>query len=490
MTRLSVWRKIRTIFVLCAATAIAAPAQTFNTLLDFDGSDGGNPWYGSLLQSTDGNFYGTTLDGGANQYAGTIFRITPAGTLTTLYNFCTTFSGWCRDGSGPDAGLIQATDGNFYGTTAFGGEGNAGTAFKVTPTGTLTTLYSFCTKGYTCPDGAQPNAGLLQANNGSFYGTTFYGGTPSGFSSCGTIFKITPAGTMTTLYDFCSQDGDGENPIAGLIQATDGNLYGTTDNTFFRITPAGRLTTLYTFCTQTGCPHGADPQAGLIEGTDGNLYGTTAKGGANGPYDGTVFKITLSGTLTTLYSFCALTNCADGDVPYSGLTESTDGNFYGTTTAGGNLTGACFPYSCGTVFQITASGTLTTLHSFSFTDGEIPYGGLLQATNGIFYGTTTRGANQTCEPVGCGTVFSLSMGLGPFVSFVRGYGKVGQTGGILGQGLTGTTGVSLNGVPASFKVKSDTFLKATVPAGATTGYVTVTTPSGTLTSNVPFHVIP
>jgi uncharacterized repeat protein (TIGR03803 family) len=132
---------------------------------------------------------------------------------------------------------------------------------------------------------------------------------------------------------------------------------------------------------------------------------------------------------------------------------------------------------------------LTTLHSFSNTDGGSPYGSLLQATNGIFYGTTSRGGNEICAPLGCGTVFSLSTGFGPFVAFVRPYGKVGQIGGVLGQGFTGTTSVLLDGTAASFTVVSDTFIRATVPPGATTGYVTVTTPSGTLTSNVPFHVI-
>ncbi len=139
----------------------------------------------------------------------------------------------------------------------------------------------------------------------------------------------------------------------------------------------------------------------------------------------------------------------------------------------------------GTVFQLTPTGILTTMHSFDSSDGAVPIGGLIQATNGTFYGSSSQAG-----PYNSGTLFSLDLGLGPFVTFVRAAGKVGQTGGILGQGFTGTTSVSLSGIPASFTVVSDTYIKATVPAGATTGYVTVTTPSGVLTSNVPFHVIP
>lgn len=141
--------------------------------------------------------------------------------------------------------------------------------------------------------------------------------------------------------------------------------------------------------------------------------------------------------------------------------------------------------------MISPQGAMTTLHSFDGTDGAYPYGGLLQATEGRFYGTTYFGGEFKCGAhIGCGTVFSLDMGLGPFVAFVHNSGNVGLNCGILGQSFTGTTGVSFNGTPASFKVVSDTYLTATVPVGVTTGYVSVTTPTGTLTSNVPFHVIP
>jgi uncharacterized repeat protein (TIGR03803 family) len=241
--------------------------------------------------------------------------------------------------------------------------------------------------------------------------------------------------------------------------------------TVFKITPLGKLTTLYSFCSLVNCADGSGPGASLVQAANGNLYGTTGGGGANF-YGGTVFEIAPD-KLSTLYSFCALDNCADGEFPNS-LIQSTDENFYGTTGGGGA--------GDGTIFEITPAGAITTLYDFN--GGGFPDAGLLQATNGIFYGTTNfGGANDD------GTVFSLSTGLGPFVSFLHNPAKVAQQFGILGQGLTGTTNVSLNGIPASFTFKFDTLLIATVPSGASTGYVTVTTPSGTLTSNVPFHVI-
>jgi len=240
---------------------LSLSARTFNSLYSFDGTDGARP-SAALIQATDGNFYGTAEEGGANGY-GTVFKITSRGKLTTLYSFCSQND--CTDGNYPYAGLIQATDGNFYGTTVFGGTnfckpGDCGTVFQITPSGKLTTLHSF-----DWTDGAWPYAGLVQATDGNFYGTAEGGGANGG----GTIFKITPRGKLTTLYSFCSQSGctDGGYPYAGVIQATDGNLYGTTSaggvynyGTVFKITTKGKLMTLYSFCSQGGsnCTDGAN----------------------------------------------------------------------------------------------------------------------------------------------------------------------------------------------------------------------------------------
>jgi len=304
---------------------------------------------------------------------------------------------------------------------------------------------------------------------------------------------MTQAQTLTILANF--DNTDGANPLAGLVQGTNGNLYGTTlfgganlggDGTVFEITPSGTLTTPYSFCSLSGCADGDQPTAGLVQATNGDFYGTTSEGGAYG--SGTVFKITLGGTLTTLHSFCAQSTqyCTDGLGP-DGLVQATNGNLYGTTTGGG-------ANGDGTVFKITPSGTLTTLHTFDRTDGSGPYAGLVQATNGNLYGTTySGGASGSCAnfaPSGCGTVFSLSVGLGPFVKTLPTSGKVGAAIKILGTDLTGATAVSFNGTAAAFTVVSSSEITTTVPAGATSGEVEVATPSGTLTSNVNFRVTP
>ena len=488
------------VLALCAITAVALPAKTFTTLFTFDGTNGANGTDGAnpngLVQATNGELYGTTYKGGANcapYGCGTVFKITPSGTLTTLYSFCT--QGGCMDGSYPEAGLIQAGNGDFYGTTHGGGTNctdtfGCGTIFKITPGGALTTVYSFCAQS-SCTDGEFPAAGLFQGSNGDLYGTTTYGGIPVLNSSFdygyGTIFKITPSGTLTTLYAFCEKSGctDGQYPNAGLVQATNGDFYGTTFwggancggalgcGTVFKITPSGTLTTLYSFCTEGGsCTDGYEP-TGLVQATDGDLWGATNQGGANGS-GGTIFKITPSGTLTTVYS-------PPGGAALAALVQGTDGNLYGVTG--------------GTVFKITLSGVYTTLYKFcsqtNCADGTGASAPLLQNTDGTFYGTTSYGGiinPNGCWPSGCGTVFSLSVGLGPFVKTQTTSGKVGAAVKILGSDLTGATSVTFNGTAAAFTVVSPSLITTTVPAGATSGKVEVVTPGGTLSSNVPFRV--
>ena len=470
------------ISVICA-TAIVSHTQVFTTLANFDGTDGAAPLYVSLVQGADGSFYGTTFSGGSG--SGTVFKVTPAGTLTTLYNFCDEIN--CDDGGLPIPGLLLAIDGNFYGTTdGFGGPGVQGTVFKITPGGLLTTLDSFDTTG-----GYDPVGALVQGTDGNFYGTAQVGGVDNN----GTVFKVTPGGTLTTLHSFDSTDG--ASPQAGLVQTTDGTFYGTTYyggdltcnapvgcGTVFKMTQVGTVTTLHMF-------HATDGEfaSSLVQSVDGNFYGTTSAGGnltCEAPYGcGTVFRMSAGGALTKLHSF----DGTDGLSPYGVLVQATDGNFYGTTYGGGGSPSCTDVEGCGTVFEITPTGTLTVLHSFCVqvpcTDGGNPIGGLVQGTDGILYGTASGNrANND------GTVFSLNMGFAQFVRFVRSSGYVGQTGPILGQDFTGTSNVSLNGTSVPFTVKSDTLITATVPVGATTGSVMVTTPSGTLSSNVPFRVLP
>ena len=415
------------LFVFAPAMAMASPAQTLTTLYSFCSQPNcadGHYANGTLVQGSDGNLYGTTLFGGNQDCAyncGTVFKITPTGSLTTLYSFC--FQPGCSDGEQPYAGLIQGSDGNFFGTTNAGGSmagqcandvggSGCGTVFKITPSGVLTTLYTFICTQTNCANGAMPLAPLIEGTDGNFYGTT---SGDLAYVAGGTVFRITPEGTLTTLYTFCSQPNcaDGSVPN-GLIQATDGNLYGTTSGggaylggTAFKLTLSGVLSTLHQFCSQSNCGDGNSPEGPLLQGTDGNLYGTTTGGGGPGGGYGTVFRITPSGTFTSLYTFCP--QCP-GESPYGALIQASDGNFYGTTGGGGsNLV--------GTLFKITTTGTVTSLYSFcsqpGCADGSYVSPGLVQATNGNLYGTTVEGgANQY------GTVFSFTGPAPTAVQFV------------------------------------------------------------------------
>lgn len=476
------------LFGLCASILMlwgtALRAQTVTTLVSFDQTDGSDPMYVTLLQGFDGNFYGTTGAGGTNENCpggcGVIFKVTPSGQLTALHSFNGT------DGRDPEAGLIQGSNGEFYGTTSLGGAQEAGNIFKANPAGATSSLFAFTISD---SDGQDPTAALIQGADGNFYGTTYGGGA----HSSGTVFKITPQGKLTTLYNFCSQKGcpDGVGPMGPLFQAADGNFYGTTlyggDNdaypcnegcgTLFKFTSQGKLTRLYSFCAETNCADGAGPTAGLMQAANGNLYGTTGDGGKNGL--GTIFELA-GNKLNTIYSFCSLPNCADGFGPSGALIQATDGNFYGTTAYGG-VADYCFGEHCGTIFRLTSTGALTTLYVFGLS-GVAPMAGLTQGTDGSFYGTTSAGG------AGNGTIFNLSMSLGPFVETKPISGNIGVSVIILGNNLRGSTNVSFNGVPAKFQVVSNTEITAAVPSGATTGTVEVTTPGGKLDSNVQFRV--
>jgi uncharacterized repeat protein (TIGR03803 family) len=294
------------LFLLSAATAITLPAQTFTRLHSFDGTDGNNS-QAALVQATDGNLYGSTVYAGANG-VGTIFKMTTSGAVTLLHSFDGS------DGASPWNALVQAPDGNFYGTTYSGGvgprcEGGCGSVYKITADGAVTTLHSF-----NATDGITPQAGLVLGSDGDLYGTTLY----LGASGYGTVFSIDTSGELATLHSFTDR-ADGGNSYPAMIQATDGNFYGVTytggahdEGTVFRMTPTGTLTTIYAFCLdQSVCADGAEPVGGLVQGNDGNLYGTTARGANQICGCGTIFRITLSGTLTTLHTFSG----ADGREP-------------------------------------------------------------------------------------------------------------------------------------------------------------------------------
>jgi uncharacterized repeat protein (TIGR03803 family) len=285
------------------------------------------------VQGSDGNFYGTTYNGGTSD-SGTVFRISPSGSYTNLYSFGAS----PYDGANPGSGLVQGSDGNFYGTTYWGGTNGFGTVFRISPSGSKTNLYSF---GGGTNDGGHPLA-LVEGSDGNFYGTTVFGGT----NLYGTVFRISPSGSETILHSFPSSVADGIYPSAGLVQGSDGDFYGVTGDggtpgygNMFRISPSGSYTNLHSFGSSPN--DGENPYAGLVQGSDGNFYGT-AYGGGSG--HGTVFGISPSSGYTNLYSFVGSAN--DGSSPQAGLVQGGDGNFYGTTYQGGTS-------NSGTVFKLT-----------------------------------------------------------------------------------------------------------------------------------------
>jgi len=466
MKNLNLTKVFCLLWVICVALTINSPAQVFNTIANFSGDNGFAP-ASAMIQGVKGDFYGTTLDEGIGS-EGNVYTVTAGGSLTSIFNFC---SNGCTNGQFPFNAPVLVDNGFLYGTTQGGGAALLGNVYKITAGGTESNVYSFCVT--TCDDGANPTSALIQAG-GNLYGTT-----------TSTIFKMTPSGALTTLFNYCNPNCGVNGPPYpnGLVQGVDGNLYGTTgggnfnQGTIFKITPSGTLTTLHSFSGADG----SAPSGALVQGPNGDFYGETLTGGKTGSNCaafgscGTIFKITSSGTFTTLHKFSG----SDGANPSSGLVLGTDGNFYGVTSENG-------PGDAGTIFQMNRAGKVTTLYSFcsqpGCQDGANPEGALMQATSGTFYGTTKNGGTDTD-----GTIFSLSMGLGPFVQIMPSSDVVGATVIILGNNLTGTTSVTFNGTAATFTVVSDTEITATVPSGPRIGKVQVVTPGGTLTSNVPFR---
>jgi uncharacterized protein (TIGR03437 family) len=455
--------------LIAILAASAASTQTLTTLIGL-----GSPTNSQLIQGKDGYIYGATYNG--------VYKIALDGTVAAIVALV---------GDLPNT-LVQASDGNFYSTTANGGLGR-GTVFRMTPSGTVTILYRF---GTVATDGGSPAAGLIQASDGNLYGVTV-----------STVFRITLSGTLTTLYTFGTQAGDGRSPSGPLLQGVDGNLYGMTQaggtgavGTIFKISLAGAMTTLYSFTSATGS---APIGTALIQASDGNFYGTTSKGGTyNG---GTIFRMTPAGVVSFLYNFSAAnpdgTLATDGVEPVGGLIQATDGNLYGTTLLGGG-TGVA-----GTLFRMSLSGTFTALAAFSGSEGGAPGLGLLQASDGNLYGTTSLYGYT-----GFGSVFKYFLTASPppppaiaTNGIVPVYSNVstiqqGEWISIYGTNLAGTatvwngdfplslggTSVLIDGKPAYLWFVSPTQLNVQVPTDTTTGpiSVTVTTAGGTATSTV------
>jgi len=415
--RHSTLKSVFAVFLVLGLAATIPPARAqnykFKVLHTFRGKDGWLPT-GQLIRDADGDLYGVTEGGGSGKClglgCGTVFEMNSAGKLVWSYSF------HGKDGFGPQAGVLRDAKGNFYGTTVDGGilncpeQGNygCGVLFKLDPTGKKeTVLHNFKGNCNGKQDGEFPESAPVMDAAGNLYATTPLGGPP--FVCAGTVFKVSSAGKETILHKFAGSQ-DGANPGAGLILRGH-DLYGTTggggdDNqgTVFSMTRKGSETVLYNF---TGGADGGDPSSVLVFDNAGNQYGTTRSGGSNCGVNGcgTVFEIMPNGTQKTLYVFCQLSQCKDGERPLQGpLVLDQAGNIYGTTLLGGSTNN-------GTVFKLDPSGNETVLHDFTGgADGAAPAAGLVRDKLGNLYGTAEIGGDPNCTlggNQGCGVVFEL-----------------------------------------------------------------------------------
>jgi len=411
---------LATCLTLLLAFAIAsqpAQARKFKVLHTFEGppDDGWSP-VDVLVLDSGGNLYGTTDAGGTGNCedgCGTAFKMDKTGQLIWLHSF----NG--KHGKYPLGGVLRDATGRLFGTASEGGDycadfsDGCGTVFRLNKNGKETVLYRFT--GF--PDGETPAAGLVADSAGNLYGTTFGGGE----YDQGTVFKVDPEGNESILYSFCAEMNciDGQDPTTGLIINKSGDVFGvaggglTDDGVIYKVSPKGKETVLYNF---EGGVNGGGPVSVLMEGSDGNLYGTT-QGGGNldmciGEGCGVVYKYSPhDGTEIALYAFCSKANCSDGERPYDGpLIEDAAGNFYGTTIFGGSPT--CGDGGgCGVVFKLDRQGNETVLHTFSGgADGAAPHAGLTIDEAGNLYGTTAGGGDNNCDPgnYGCGVVFKIT----------------------------------------------------------------------------------
>lgn len=523
---------------------IAAPAQTVSTIYQF--SSGSNPNYpaGAMAQGRDGNFYGITLSGGGPANQGAIYKISSAGVLTSLHAMAQSDGTTC-------SGLTMGTDGNFYGTCHNGGTNDYGTLFKVTSAGVLTVLHNFAAQGSTS-DGCEPLAPPIQASNGDFYGTTSF----CGASNYGTVYKLTPAGAYSLLYSFQGPPNDTLLPL-GLIEGTDGNLWGLgngwiiSNGGVFKITLAGKESLVYAF---KGDPDGAGPYTNLIQGSNGDFYGTTEEGGS--AQEGTIFQVTAGGKETVLYSFPnqtdgaypslpltqgpngmlygAATDCAGGGCSQAGLFDittkgvyknlylyplvcsncgqpeaplllSTNGTFYSTTEQGGTGAGSFYSLSNGyspfiSLVNVTSSaeGAQVGILGQGFSSASVVKFGGTKATTTTLTGSTyilaivPSGALTGDVTVTTGSTVLSTLSVYKIKPTLKSFtplnGPIGTEVTITGTGLAQASKVTIDKISASFTVVSDSEITATVPAGAATGKIVVTTKGGSITSSASFTV--
>lgn len=462
------------------------PSGTLDLIYSFDFDPGNNPYSGVTL-GTDGNYYGTTENNAEGP--GTIYKITPAGVATALHTFANTGDGAC-----PWAVPIEATNGLYYGTTTSFCNSDS-TIYKITSAGVLTTLYTFT-------GGNNVTAPLVQGTDGNFYGVTQSGGA----SNDGVIYKMTPAGVVTILHTFAGSDG--AEAYVGLIQATDGNFYGATFSggtsnagVAYKITPAGVYTVLHNF---NGSTDGSGPASSLVQASNGKLYSVTLTGGSSG--DGTIYSLTTTGTFAVLFNF----DGANGSSAESPMRQNTNGVLYGETKTGGDLSlcgsgcGVFYSFNVGApafaglVSTAADQGAKVGILGQGFSSSSVVKFDGVQATTIAVTGTTfisatiPAGALTGPVTVKTGTTTLTSdvtfRVLPTFPSFSPTSGPVGQVVTLTGTGLTQTMKVTFNNKSAAFTVVSDTEVTATVPTGATTGKIAITTKGGSVTGATSFTV--
>jgi uncharacterized repeat protein (TIGR03803 family) len=443
------------VILLAGALSLAATihAQSYKVLVYFN-TQPSWPFGAAIAQSLGGSMLSTSGDD-PSDLNGVAFRVETSGAMTVLHQFAR------ATGHLPASGLTLGRDGEFYGTTMFGGINQAGSVFRMTPDGTVTTLHDF-----TGGDENHPQAAPIQSLYGDFYGTASGDDTHPGI-----VYKIDSSGIYTVLHIFNGQDGS--DPVGPLVQdPTNFWFYGTTEQggannlgTIFRISSTGQFEVLYNF----DLAHGAYPTT-LMQASDGNFYGVTYYGGNQG-VNGVLFRLKPDHEFTVLHYF---TGGSDGSGPIGNLVQGSDGNLYGTS---------------GALFRVDlATGAFKVLHSFVQSTGSAPFA-LIQHTDGFFYGDTD-GGGYFDNTYFSGVFYRYDAGLSPFITYLDCYGRVGETVTILGEGFTSGTVVLFNGVPAQVTEVEPTFLKAIVPVGATTGYLTATTTKGILRSNKIFRVRP
>ncbi|MBK8814282.1 MAG: hypothetical protein IPN42_01655 [Methylococcaceae bacterium] len=469
--------------LMMLANSLVAQADV-TILHDLVGAEGQLP-HGQLVQGRDGNLYGTTSPGST---AAKAFRITPAGDYTVLKTF-NPIAGAAMPMPSP---LMLGLDGNFYGITT-NGNIRGGTLFKMTPAGVTNVLHQFgsiLNDGYSIDNNVLRPTPPVQTVDGTLYGTT----TSGGQNGYGVVYKLTVSGIYSIIHHFAFAVTDGSKPSAPLVIGNDGNLYGTTteggspsalSGTVFRITPNGIFKILHSFDPVNDDGH--QPQAPLVKGTDGNFYGTTF-GRADLNQQGNIFKITPAGAYTSLHPLDFSNDVTDGAFPSAGLVEASDGILYGATSRGG-LAPGLFANDAGVIFNITRQGIYDVSHTFDKAiDGARPVQSLMQHTNGKLYGATLL-SKTGIAPAGNGSIFSLDTGARPFVTAQPSSGKAGGTVGLFGD-FTGFTSVTFNGVPASVTGTSNTYRTAIIPAGPATGIIRINKLTGPISGISNFLVKP